>query len=31
MMVVKDNGKSFSLYISDLLTRCKVQKVVLHR
>ena len=30
VMVVRDNGKSFSLYMADLLARCKVQKVVLH-
>jgi len=30
VMVVKDNGKAFSLYMADLLARCKVQKVVLH-
>jgi len=30
ILVVKDNGKSFAAYMSDLLTRCKVQKVVLH-
>ena len=30
VMVVRDNGKSFSLYMADLLVRCKVQKVVLH-
>lgn len=28
--IVKDNGKPFALYIQDLLSRCKLQKVVLH-
>lgn len=28
--VAKDSGKGFSTYISDLLTRCKVQKALLH-
>ena len=28
--VVKDNDKSFSSYISDLLMRSKAQKIVLH-
>eukprot|EP00092_Neocalanus_flemingeri_P000320 GFUD01000342.1.p1 GENE.GFUD01000342.1~~GFUD01000342.1.p1 ORF type:complete len:1526 (+),score=540.23 GFUD01000342.1:2184-6761(+) len=30
VIIVKENGKAFSLYILDLLTRCKLQKVVLH-
>jgi hypothetical protein len=30
ILVVKDNGKAYSTYISDLFARCKVQKVVLH-
>ena len=30
VLIVKDNGKSFALYILDLLVRCKLQKVVLH-
>ena len=30
VMIVKDSGKSFSLYILDLLVRCKLQKVTLH-
>ena len=30
ILVVKDNGPSFAVYINDLFTRCKVQKVVLH-
>ena len=28
--IVKANGKAFGLYMMDPLTRCKVQKVVLH-
>uniref|UniRef100_A0ABD2XAC5 Dopey N-terminal domain-containing protein n=3 Tax=Trichogramma kaykai TaxID=54128 RepID=A0ABD2XAC5_9HYME len=28
--IVRDSGKSFSCYIVDLLTKCKVQKVALH-
>lgn len=28
--IMKDSGKSFSLYIKDLLSRCKLQKAVLH-
>jgi hypothetical protein len=30
VVIVKDNGKAFALYMMDLLGRCKVQKVVLH-
>ena len=30
ILVVKDNGRAFAIYINDLFTRCKVQKVVLH-
>ena len=30
IMVVKDNGKAYAVYISDLFSRCKVQKVILH-
>ena len=30
VLIVKDNGKSFALYILDLVVRCKLQKVVLH-
>ena len=30
VVIVKDNGKPFALYILDLLQRCKLQKVVLH-
>ena len=30
VVIVKDNGKPFALYILDLLVRCKLQKVVLH-
>lgn len=30
ILVVRDNGKAFATYISDLFARCKVQKVVLH-
>lgn len=28
--IVHDSGKGFACYIADLLSRCKVQKVVLH-
>jgi hypothetical protein len=28
--IVRDSGKGFACYIADLLSRCKVQKVVLH-
>lgn len=28
--LVRDSGKGFACYIADLLSRCKVQKVVLH-
>lgn len=28
--IVRDSGKGFANYIADLLSRCKVQKVVLH-
>lgn len=28
--VARDSGKSFSSYISDLLSRCKVQKALMH-
>ena len=30
ILVVRDNGKGYATYISDLFSRCKVQKVVLH-
>ena len=30
ILVVKDNGKAYAIYIHDLFSRCKVQKVVLH-
>ena len=30
VVIVKENGKAFALYMLDLLSRCKVQKVVLH-
>lgn len=30
IMIVRDSGKGFACYIGDLLSRCKVQKVVLH-
>merc|ERR1711892_1626452 len=30
VVIVKENGKAFALFMMDLLTRCKVQKVVLH-
>lgn len=30
ILVVKDNGRAYANYISDLFSRCKVQKVVLH-
>ncbi|XP_077487312.1 LOW QUALITY PROTEIN: protein DOP1A [Amblyomma americanum] len=28
--VVRDSGRSFAVYLNDLLTRCKVQKALLH-
>jgi hypothetical protein len=28
--IVRDSGKGFACYIADLLSRCKLQKVVLH-
>lgn len=28
--VVRDSGRSFAIYLNDLLTRCKVQKALLH-
>ena len=28
--VVRDSGRSFAIYICDLLTKCKVQKALLH-
>ena len=28
--VAKDSGRGFSTYISDLMSRCKVQKALLH-
>jgi hypothetical protein len=28
--IVRDSGKGFACYIVDLMSRCKVQKVVLH-
>jgi hypothetical protein len=28
--IVRDSGKGFACYIADLMSRCKVQKVVLH-
>ena len=31
ILAVRDNGKAYATYISDLFARCKVQKVVLHR
>nr|CAD7207282.1 unnamed protein product [Timema douglasi] len=30
ILIVRDSGKGFACYIADLLSRCKVQKVVLH-
>ena len=30
ILVVKDNNKAYAIYIHDLFSRCKVQKVVLH-
>ena len=30
ILAVRDNSTQFATYISDLFTRCKVQKVVLH-
>ncbi|XP_067010621.2 protein dopey-1 homolog [Anabrus simplex] len=30
IFIVRDSGKGFACYIADLLSRCKVQKVVLH-
>jgi len=30
ILVVRDNGKAYATYISDLFARCKVQKVILH-
>ena len=30
ILVVRDNGKAYATYMSDLFSRCKVQKVVLH-
>ncbi len=30
VLVVRDNGRAYATYISDLFARCKVQKVVLH-
>ena len=30
VVIVKENGRPFALYILDLLSRCKLQKVVLH-
>ena len=30
VLVVQDNGKPYAVYIADLFSRCKVQKVVLH-
>lgn len=30
ILAVRDNGKAYATYISDLFGRCKVQKVVLH-
>ncbi|KAL3189339.1 hypothetical protein MRX96_002656 [Rhipicephalus microplus] len=28
--LVRDSGRSFAIYLNDLLTRCKVQKALLH-
>ncbi|XP_063217046.1 protein dopey-1 homolog isoform X2 [Bacillus rossius redtenbacheri] len=30
ILIVRDSGKGFACYIADVLSRCKVQKVVLH-
>jgi hypothetical protein len=30
LLIMRDSGRSFVSYISDLLGRCKLQKAVLH-